>query len=210
MLTNLLIYEDNNNLRAGIETLLELSGQFCVSGTFPNCNNIENEVSVYQPELIIMDIDMPGVNGIEGIKIAKKVNRNVRVLMFTVFDDDEKIFAALTNGADGYLLKKAAPEKLIEALEDLKRGESPMTPSIARKVLNYFSTQKAIQKEYDLTDKEKEVLKHLTMGLSYKLIAAKMDISIETVRTHLKHIYAKLHVNSSTQAVSKAINEKLI
>ena len=130
--------------------------------------------------------------------------------MFTVFDDDEKIFAALTNGADGYLLKKVAPEKLIEALRDLERGESPMTPSIARKVLNYFSTQKTIQKEYDLTEKEKEVLKHLTRGLSYKLIAAEIDISIETVRTHLKHIYTKLHVNSSTQAVSKAINEKLI
>jgi DNA-binding NarL/FixJ family response regulator len=210
MLTSILIYEDNNNLRAGIKALLDLSGGFYVSGAFPDCNNIEHEVGVYQPELIIMDIDMPGVNGIEGIKIAKRTSRDVKILMFTVFDDDEKIFAALTNGADGYLLKKAAPEKLIEALHDLKRGESPMTPSIARKVLNYFATQKTIRKEYDLTDKEKEVLKHLTRGLSYKLIAAEIAISIETVRTHLKHIYTKLHVNSSTQAVSKAINEKLI
>jgi DNA-binding NarL/FixJ family response regulator len=209
-LTGLLIYEDNNNLRAGIEALMQLSGDFEVLGAFPNCNNIQQEVKDYQPELIIMDIDMPGVNGIQGIQLAKSVNRQVRILMFTVFDDDDKIFAALTNGADGYLLKKAAPEKLIEALHDLKKGESPMTPSIARKVLNFFSKQKPPQKEYALTDKEKEVLKQLTMGLSYKLIATEMDISIETVRSHLKHIYTKLHVNSSTQAVSKAINEKLI
>ncbi len=206
----ILIYEDNKNLREGIRALLEFNNEFSVEGAFPDCNNIENEVSVYQPELIIMDIDMPGVNGIQGIISAKKINKHVKILMFTVFDDDEKIFAAITNGADGYLLKKAPPEKLIEALHDLRKGESPMTPSIARKVLNFFSTQKAIQKEYALTDKEKEVLKLLTQGLSYKLIAATADISIETVRSHMKHIYTKLHVNSSTQAVSKAINEKLI
>ena len=209
-MTSVLIYEDNKNLRDGIAALLELSGAFFVPAAFGECNNIREEVGIYQPELIIMDIDMPGLSGIEGISLAKKESKDVKILMFTVFDDDEKIFSALTNGADGYLLKKAAAEKLIEALHDLKKGESPMTPSIARKVLNYFSNQKAIQKEYALTDKEKEVLKHLTTGLSYKLIAAEIEVSVETVRTHLKHIYAKLHVNSSTQAVSKAINEKLV
>ena len=209
-MAGILIYEDNKNLREGLRALLEFNNEFTVAEAFADCNNIEREVVLFQPELIIMDIDMPGVNGIQGISIAKKAKKDVKILMFTVFDDDDKIFAAITSGADGYLLKKAPPEKLIEALHDLKKGESPMTPSIARKVLNFFSTQKTINKEYSLTDKEKEVLKLLTQGLSYKLIAAEAEISIETVRSHLKHIYTKLHVNSSTQAVSKALNEKII
>jgi len=209
-LISVLIYEDNNNLRESIKTLLDLSGEFCVLGTFPNCSNVKNEVAEHRPALIIMDIDMPGTNGLQGINLAKSADKDVKILMYTVFDDDDKIFRAITAGADGYLLKKASPEKLIEALLDLNKGESPMTPSIARKVLNYFSVEKARPKVYDLTDKEKEVLKFLTRGLSYKMIASEMNIGTETVRTHLKHIYTKLHVNSSTQAVSKALNEKLI
>jgi DNA-binding NarL/FixJ family response regulator len=158
----------------------------------------------------MMDIDMPVTNGIQGITLAKDIDDTVKILMYTVFEDEDKIFAALTAGADGYLLKNSSGDKLIEALHCLQQGESPMTPVIARKVLNYFSAKKIKQPTYELTEKEKEVLKFLTQGLSYKLIAAEMNISIETVRTHIKHIYVKLHVSSSTQAVSKALNEKLI
>ena len=157
-----------------------------------------------------MDIDMPVVNGIKGITLARHANANVKILMFTVFEDEDKIFDAISAGADGYLLKNSSPDRLLEALQQLQKGESPMTPAIARKVLNYFSAKKIKQEVYQLTEKEKEVLKCLTEGLSYKMIAAEMKISIETVRTHLKRIYAKLHVSSSTQAVSKALNEKLV
>lgn len=177
---------------------------------FPNAGGIEKHVGEYNPDLILMDIDMPVVNGIKGITLAKNARAEVKILMFTVFEDEDKIFDALAAGADGYLLKNSSPDKLLEALHQLQNGECPMTPAIARKVLNYFSAKKIRQAEYELTDKEKEVLKCLTTGLSYKMIAAEMKISIETVRTHLKRIYTKLQVSSSTQAVSKALNEKLV
>ena len=190
--------------------MLSVHGDFEIAGAFSNASGIKDHIIEQQPDLILMDIDMPVTNGIEGITLAKNADAAIKILMFTVFEDEDKIFAALTAGADGYLLKNSSADKLIEALYCLQKGESPMTPAIARKVLNYFSAKKIQQPTYQLTDKEKEVLKFLTQGLSYKLIAAEMCISIETVRTHIKHIYAKLHVSSSTQAVSKALNEKLI
>ncbi len=197
-------------MRESLFTLLTLSGEFDVPAVFPHAGGIEKHVIEYDPELILMDIDMPVVNGIKGITLARHANADVKILMFTVFEDEDKIFDALSAGADGYLLKNSSPDRLLEALQQLQKGESPMTPAIARKVLNYFSAKKIKQEIYQLTDKEKEVLKCLTEGLSYKMIAAEMKISIETVRTHLKRIYAKLHVSSSTQAVSKALNEKLV
>lgn len=210
VLPRILIYEDNQGLREGIRTLLELSGDFEVCGTFGNCDGIAANIAEFNPRLLLMDIDMPGVNGIAGISLARKADPGIGILMFTIFDDEEKIFAAIKAGADGYLLKNVSPDKLIEALHEVLGGKSPMTPLVARKVLNYFAGQPGIRKEYDLTDKEKEVLRLLVQGLSFKLIAAELAVGIETIRTHIKHIYTKLHVQSSTQAVSKAINEKIV
>jgi DNA-binding NarL/FixJ family response regulator len=209
-LIRILIYEDNQKLREGLAALLSVSGAFEICGTFANAAAIKEHIIEHRPHLVLMDIDMPVTNGIQGITLAKEMDDTVKILMYTVFEDEDKIFAALTAGADGYLLKNSSGDKLIEALHCLQQGESPMTPAIARKVLNYFSAKKIKQPTYELTEKEKEVLRCLTQGLSYKLIAAEMSISIETVRTHIKHIYGKLHVSSSTQAVSKALNEKLI
>ncbi len=206
----LCIYEDNTDLRQGLTEMFELSGRFTILASFDSCTGIDRHLLSFQPEVLLMDIDMPGVNGIDGIRLARFANPGIRILMFTVFDDDEKIFAAIRSGADGYLLKKTPPDKIMDALEDVFAGGAPMTPAIARRVLNQFTKDAPSPSKEKLTGKEQEVLSFLVKGLSHKMIAAEMDISIDTVRTHLKKIYTKLHVNSMTQAVSKAIRERLI
>ena len=205
----MLIYEDDKDLREGLAQFLEATNEFEVAGQFENCDTIQTDVAQLQPEILLMDIDMPGTNGITGIRIAKAVNPLLHILMFTVFDDDKKIFDAICNGADGYLLKKTTPDKIIEALKDVYTGGAPMSPSIAKKVLNSFPKKAAADTE-PLTTKEQEILVHLVNGMGYKQIAGLQHISIETVRTHIKHIYTKLHVSSMSQAVVKAINQKIV
>lgn len=205
----LLIYEDDKDLREGLAQLLAATKEFVVEGQFENCDTVQTDLKVLQPDILLMDIDMPGTNGIEGVRKAKTTHPSVNILMFTVFDDDKKIFDAICAGADGYLLKKTPPEKIIEALKDVHTGGAPMTPSIARKVLHFFPKNTASDTE-PLTAKEHEVLQQLVNGNSYKQAAGELGISTETVRTHIKHIYTKLHVRSMSQAVAKAINQKII
>ncbi len=205
----LLIYEDDKDLREGLAQFLGSGDEFEVACHFENCDTIKSDVALLNPDILLMDIDMPGTNGIEGILLAKMVKPSVNILMFTVFDDDKKIFDAICNGADGYLLKKTPPNKIIEALKDVHNGGAPMTPSIAKKVLNFFP-KKSFSNEELLTAKEKEILAHLVDGKSYKQIAGLQDVALETVRTHIKHIYTKLHVNSMSQAVAKAIHQKIV
>jgi DNA-binding NarL/FixJ family response regulator len=157
-----------------------------------------------------MDIDMPGMNGIEGVKQIRKHFPTVQILMLTVFDDDEKVFAAIKAGAGGYILKNAEPENLLHSISEVYNGGAPMTPAIARKVLQQFQTfLPEEKKDYHLSNREKEVLGLLVEGLSYKMIAGKLNITYDTVRAHMKKIYEKLHVASMTEAVAKAINQKL-
>lgn len=203
------IYEDDKDLREGLTQFLSFTGEFTIVCSFGNCDTIQTDLSAADVDVILMDIDMPGTNGIDGIKLAKATKPNVHILVFTVFDDDQKIFDAICAGADGYLLKKTPPEKIIEALKDVYNGGSPMTPSIAKKVLNAFPKVNNHNNE-PLTEKEREVLQQLVSGKSYKQIAATLAIGIETVRTHIKHIYTKLHVSSMSQAVAKAINQKIV
>jgi DNA-binding NarL/FixJ family response regulator len=205
----LYIYEDDNDLREGLSQFLSFTGEFNVVCSFGNCDTIQTDLKATDVDVILMDIDMPGTNGIEGIKLAKALKPSVHILVFTVFDDDQKIFDAICAGADGYLLKKTAPEKIIEALKDVYNGGSPMTPSIAKKVLTAFP-KASNQHTEPLTDKEREVLQELVSGKSYKQIAQALNIGIETVRTHIKHIYSKLHVSSMSQAVAKAIHQKIV
>jgi DNA-binding NarL/FixJ family response regulator len=205
----LLIYEDDKDMREGLGQFISGTGEFSVEGMFPNCDTVAIDLKELPADILLMDIDMPGVNGIEGVRIAKTARPSVSILMFTVFDDDKKIFDAICAGADGYILKTTVPEKIIEALRDVYNGGAPMTPSIARKVLQAFP-KKNVQDSEPLTDKELEVLQQLVIGKSYKQIADALSIGIETVRTHIKHIYAKLHVRSMSQAVAKAINQKIV
>lgn len=204
-----LIYEDDKDLREGLAQFLRIDNEFEVAGQFENCDTIQTDVAQLNPDILLMDIDMPGTNGIEGIQLAKVAKPSLNILMFTVFDDDKKIFDSICSGADGYLLKKTPPEKIIEGLKDVYNGGAPMTPSIAKKVLNFFPRKDAKTMEL-LTAKELEILVHLVNGNSYKQIAGVQKVSIETVRTHIKHIYSKLHVSSMSQAVAKAINNKIV
>jgi DNA-binding NarL/FixJ family response regulator len=207
-----LIYEDNPQFREGLCMLLNGTDGFEVLTAYKNCNTIEDEVNAWKPDIILMDIDMPGTNGIEGLQRLRKINTDVKVLMLTVFDDNKNVFEAIKSGANGYILKKTPPSKLIEYIQDASTGGAPMTSSIATQVLNMFAglNKDVRNTDYDLSQREKEVLQLLVNGYSYKMIAGELFISIDTVRSHIKKIYEKLHVNSKSEAVAKAFRDKII
>lgn len=205
----IVIYEDKDSLRQHLSLLLGGMEGFEVIGAFPDCRNVKAEMSALRPDVVLMDIDMPEVDGIEGVKRIKSHDTSILVVMHTVFDDDDKLFASLQAGADGYLLKKTSPVKLIEALQDIHNGGAPMSPAIARRVLDTFHGADAGE-QYGLTEREIEILRLLTQGYTYKAIAAECFISMDTVSTHLRHVYQKLHVKCATAAVAKAIMEKLV
>jgi DNA-binding NarL/FixJ family response regulator len=208
---NILIYEDNPQLREGLTMLIDGSDGYRVLGAFKNCANIAHEITSYRPHVVLMDIDMPGVNGLEGLKILRKHNTETSVLMLTVFDDNKNIFEALKNGANGYILKKTPPAKLLEYIQEAATGGAPMTASVASQVLKMFSQLNIpSDNDYNLSDREKEVLQFLVKGYSYKMIASDMFIAIDTVRSHIKKIYEKLHVNSKSEAVAKAFRDNII
>ena len=205
-----IIFDDNDSLRDSVAMLLKESGDFNLVGGYPNCLDITNNIRNTKPDVVIMDIDMPGINGIEAVKVICNNFPTVQVLMFTVFDDDEKVFAAIKAGVCGYILKNAEPQNLLHAISEVYNGGAPMTPGIARKVLLQFQDMLPDEnKDYHLSQREKEVLALLVEGHPYKMIGSKLNITYDTVRAHMKKIYEKLHVASMTEAVAKAINQKL-
>ncbi|MDQ6845916.1 MAG: response regulator transcription factor [Bacteroidota bacterium] len=206
----IIIFDDNDSLRDSVAMLLQESGDFTLGGSYSNCLNVIDNIQQTKPDVVIMDIDIPGINGIEGVKLIRKNFPTVQILMLTVFDDDEKVFAAIKAGANGYILKNAEPKGLLHAISEVYNGGAPMSPAIARKVLhNLQAILPEEPKDYHLSMREKEVLSLLVDGLSYKMIAGKLTITYDTVRAHMKKIYEKLHVASMTEAVAKAINQKL-
>jgi DNA-binding NarL/FixJ family response regulator len=209
MAIDILIFEDNSSLRESLKNLLMLSPKYKVLGAFDNCSLVSEQVEELKPHVILMDIDLPGTNGIEAVKKIRSVNKEVQIIMLTVFDDNMHVYDALCAGANGYLLKKYVSDKLGNAIEEVLQGGAPMSPSVARMVISRLHETTA-GKDYQLTPREKEILQSLSRGNSFKLIAAELGISLETVRTHIKHIYDKLHVQSQIEAVSKAITERLI
>ncbi len=211
MIIKIIIYEDNSDLREGLSVLLRGTAGFELVGAFPNCENVEKEVTSLMPDVVLMDIDMPIANGIEGLKIIKEKQPQINVLMLTVFEDNENIFNAICTGAVGYMLKRTPPAKLLEAIQDANNGGAPMTSSIARKVLQMLPPQKKIiETSHNLTEREREILNLLVKGNSYKMIADLCFISMDTVRSHIKKIYEKLHVHSQTEAVAMAINNQIV
>lgn len=202
----LLIYEDNDVLRQSVLLMMQGTPDIQVVGAFGNCSGVREQVKELQPDVVLMDIDMPGHNGIYGTAVIKQQSPQVNVLMYTVFDDDEKLFAALEAGADGYLLKNTSPLKVYEAVKDVILGSAPLSPGVAQKVLNVFH-QRPLKKEPEqvLTEREKEILNYLVKGYTYKSISAQCGITLDTVKTHIKNIYAKLQVSSGKEAVAKVM-----
>lgn len=210
MAKSLVIYEDNPRLRESLELLLGTDTGFSIVGAFSDCTMVIAQMEALMPELVIMDIDMPGMSGIEGVRLIKTAFPDIKVVMYTVFDDDNRIFECICNGADGYLLKNISPLKLIQSLEDLASGGVPMSPFVAQKVFQYFRSAKEVNQSFNLTSRETEMLELLVRGNSYKMIADKASISIDTVKKHLQNIYHKLHVNCGTEAVAKALQHKIV
>lgn len=209
----ILLFEDRANLRESLHLLLESEPDFKVLGMYPNCKNADKHVLTEKPDVVLMDIDMPVVNGIEGVKMIKLVSPHTQIIMLTVFEDDDKIFESIKAGADGYILKKAIPTELINAVKNASVGGSSISPGVATKVLQAFRKKENAPtntETFSLSKREKEVLELLTKGYSYKKIAADLFVSIDTIGSHIKNIYSKLQVNSAPEAVAKALKLKIV
>lgn len=200
------LIEDDKLIRSELEKILNGSDTCQCVGSFMNCETALKEIGKSEPDVILLDIELPGISGIEGIKKIKDILPECDIIMLTVHEESESIFNALKKGAVGYLDKSANDEKILHAIADVYDGGSPMTPRIARKVLGSFKESESTL----LTEREKDVLESLCNGNSYKEIAYKLKITVGTVRHHIKNIYSKLHVHSKSEAVAKAIKEKLV
>jgi two-component system nitrate/nitrite response regulator NarL len=205
----IIIFDDDAIRRDSLSMLLNMCKDMECVGSYENAANACEQVELTRPDLILMDMDMPIVNGISGTRAIKARFHNLPIIIQTVLDSDENIFEAIKSGANGYLLKTTPPEKLLEQLREAFDGGAPMTGSVAIKVLQFFREEPKTL-NYNLTDREKAILKLLVNGHSYKMIADKSSISYFTVCNHIKKIYDKLHVNSATEAVSLAIQQRLI
>lgn len=209
--TRIILFEDNNRLRASLKVLLQGVEGYLVAGDFENCEKAGENVLELKPDVVIMDIDMPGVNGIEGLRVIKEQRPETLIIMHTVFEDDERLFQSLCAGANGYILKNSSFINILEAIEDVQHGGAPLSPSISRKVLNSFQYQTGKKEDkYHLSQRETEILKYLVKGYSYKMIAEACFISLDTVRGHIRNIYNKLHVNCGREAVVIALKDRIV
>ena len=206
----MLIYDDSEAVRTSIVNLLDRNDGFISVGAFANALQVEYQVEELMPDVVLMDINMPGINGIQATQLIKAKYPEIKVLIQTAFDNDEHVFGSLKAGAEGYLLKSSSAEKILKGIEDLSNGGAIMTPSIALRVMQSFQPTAKPSQAYNLTNKETIVLGLLSEGFSYKMIASKMDISYFTVNAHIRRIYQKLQVNSSAEAVSLALKTGIV
>lgn len=206
------IFEDNRSLREGLAAMIGGTAGFDCAGAFPNCNNLLKNIAQSKPHVVLMDIEMPGINGIEAVSMIKEEYPGIKILMQTIFDDDQKIFDSICAGAEGYILKNTSPAEIMESIREIHEGGSPMTPSIANRVLKMVKERPETTKResFDLSAREKEILTWLVKGMSYKMVADNCFISVETVNVHIKNIYRKLQVHSKSEAVAKAIKGKIV
>jgi DNA-binding NarL/FixJ family response regulator len=204
---SVIVAEDLPEIRNSLIQLLQQQDDMLLLGAFTNAEEAAPEIVKIQPDIVIMDINMPGMTGIDCIRKIKNDCAGTQFMIFTIYENDEKIFDALAAGASGYLLKKTPSEKIIEAIKELYNGGSPMSSQIARKVISHFKETKK-QEHDDLTNKENEVLLLLSKGFLYKEIAAQLSITIGTVTQHIHRIYEKLHVANRTEAINKVFGRK--
>lgn len=208
--TRIAIFEDNQQFRESLEYIV-LSGQdFDVVGCYPDASRLLQKIRESKPNVVLMDINMPGISGIEAVAAIKQEFPSIQVCMQTIFEEDDKVFASLCAGASGYILKNTRPDKLLQALAEVAEGGAFFTPSIAKKILHNFQQQPEKAEFIKLSDREKDILRSMVDGMSYKMTAAHLGITYGTVHTHVKNIYDKLHVNSKSEAVVKALKQKLI
>ncbi len=209
---NVVITEDNEVFRNGMEILINATeGMKCV-GSYGSCEDLLTELPNMEADIFLQDIELPGMSGIECVPQIRKISSDGVVLMLTVFENDNNIFDALKAGAVGYMLKKVPPAELIKAVKNAYNGGSPMSSSVARKVVSFFSSKRSSNKKIDriLTEREVEIITSLSSGNSYKMIADDLDISIDTVRSHIRKIYKKLQVHNQSEAVAKAIRTGIV
>jgi DNA-binding NarL/FixJ family response regulator len=210
MAIKVLLYEDNEYLRVSLQAMLQFQNDIELMAAMPNAQTVLTDIDTLHPDVILMDIDMPKVNGIRALEITRQRYPDLPVIMLTVFEDNEHIYNAICAGANGYLLKKNF-DQIVPAIKDVLNGGAPMTSSVAKQVLAFLPRNVgATTAANQLSDRETQLLQLLVKGFSYKMIANQLNITLETVRTHIKKIYKKLQVNSATEAAYKAVHEKLI
>lgn len=208
----IVLFEDNKSFRQNLSLFLASQNDVFLAGSYGDANEAVAKIRKHKPDVVLMDIQMPGISGIEAMQKIKAAYPDTKVLIQTVFDDDHKIFAAICGGASGYVLKNPNPDVMLQAINDVANGGAHMSPAIAVKVLTMFQHQfvQAQPTYVDLTDREREVLGCMVKGMSYKMIADACCLSYHTVHWHVKNMYEKLHVNSAPEAVAKAIEGKLV
>jgi DNA-binding NarL/FixJ family response regulator len=207
------LFEDNPLLRESLFQLINSTDDLKCTGAFPDCSNLIRKVESARPDVILMDIDLPGMNGIEAVGQINQTHPEMVIIMQTVFNDNERIFQSITAGASGYLLKNTSPARILDAIREAATGGAPMTPSIAHKILGVFRTQKptlSVKDQAQLNDRQKEILECIFNGMSYKLIGEKLFIAVDTVRYHVKNIYEILHVHSRDELISKVKGKSLL
>ena len=208
---NVIITEDNDTIREGLALLINSTDEMKCVAHYNCCEDMLADIKNHQVDIILQDIGLPGMCGIDGVIKIRQIMPEVIIIMLTVYEDEDNIFESLKAGANGYLLKKTSPVQLIESIKDACNGGSPMSSTIARKVVSYFQTGKQEAKdESNLSNREVEIIESLAAGNSYKITADKLFISIDTVRTHIRNIYKKMHVHSQSGAVAEALKKGII
>ncbi len=208
---NVVIVEDVKDIRESLQLLIGSAPGFSCAGAYATAEAAIADIPVLKPQVVLMDINLPGMTGVEGVRVLKESYPDLKFVMCTVFEDDENIFKALQAGAGGYILKNNAPRKILDAIKDVTDGGTPMSADIAKKVIGAFLDRKPTSKTAlpnDLTNREMEVLQLLSKGFHYKEVAQKLNVSVDTVRNHCRNIYVKLHVTNKVEAINAVFGER--
>lgn len=197
------IVEDMEEVRNGIAAIINMTDGFKVLQTFANAEDALLQLGLLQPDIVVMDINLPGMSGVECIRRLHEKNHSIQFMMFTIYENSDTVFEALKAGATGYILKNSSPAKIIESLQELHNGGSPMNPEIAKKLVMRFQKQTFSENEYHLTPKEQKILELMSKGYLYKEIAGELNNTVNTIKQHIRHIYEKLHVQNKAEAINK-------